>query len=256
MNTTSKIVIVIAAIVMFVIAAFAANYYLSEAGQGKPSIAIALLAPAAKNGAQNTLSLKITAYGSSVSGVTIHLSSDAFNQASTSSFDIAANSTVNVPCKVNLANVASGNHEVAISYEYSGSNGLISSSPQSIYVIPNTEITGEHWPRQWYNVGGFGEKSTITQNDNTTFYFSVKNDDSWTCSGLTATATLPAGTIGLTVTPQTVDLGKFGPTGTNGEFTFGFASHNAPTGTYTFTVHVFSGQYEAFAKTFTLWVTS
>jgi hypothetical protein len=169
---------------------------------------------------------------------------------------VAANRTIIVPCSVNMANVASGNHSVAISYEYSGSDGPTNDISQSIYVIPNVEITGEQWPRQWYNVAGVGEKSTITPNDNTTFYFNVKNEDPWTCSGLTATATLPTAAIGLTIAPQTIDLGNFGPSGTNGQFTLSFTSHSTPTGTYVFTVHIFSGPFEAFNKTFTLWVKS
>jgi hypothetical protein len=235
------IIVAIAAVVIFVL------YYKPELES--PELAFSLLTSSGKAGESATLTLSATNNGNYTHKVTVHLVSDAFDETSSDPTNVPANQSVNINLNVNINEVDNGEYGITIGYQYDGMNGMVSANSETFYVLPSVQIVEEHWP-------GIGilEKSHIKRNDQTTFYFKVKNDISSNCRDLTAKLTLPSGVSGLTVAQSTCALDALGPQGKSGEYQFDFTSQNTPPGTYEFTVQIFSGQYEAYNKQFTIWV--
>ena len=150
--------------------------------------------------------------------------------------------------KVN--DVASTDYPVTITYTYDGGSTESVSNPPMFHVVPKFELVSQHW---YWPPLALQEKSHIGQNDNTTLYFTVKSDTSLTSSDLSIQASAQSGTIGLAITPNTINIDPIGPIGTK-EYSLGFKSTNMPPGTYPITIQVFSGAYEAGTLQVTLWV--
>ena len=248
--STGIAIVMIAAVVLAIVSE---NANSANTHQSPSNLSISLLTTSGESGTTTKLAISITNSGSAASGVSVILQSDAFNQISTKPENVDANSSITVEPQAAVNQVQIGNHKVEISYQYSGSKE-INAGQQNFYVTPSIQIADAQWPRQFYNLGGLGEKSTIKPKDTTTFYFKIQNEEPQTCTGLTATATLPAGSIGLITTPTSLTLDPLGPQGTSKQYSFGFTSNSTPTGTYNFVVTVYSDGYEAYSKTFTIWV--
>ena len=188
-----------------------------------------------------TLNVSISNTGGDAKGVSVSLNSDAFSQLSTIQVDVPASQTVYAQCKVQIKDVNSQEYSVSI---VCSCNGAENTSNSQFYVLPAIGIVNV----RWYQVGFIvlSDKSTIGPNDNTTIYFKITSQStSWTYTvQLSATATVPGNTQGLTITPSSIALGSPGPQGTSNEYSFGLRTHNTPNGKYVITIHVLAGSYE------------
>lgn len=191
----------------------------------------------------STLNVSISNVGGEAKGVSVTLSSNAFSQVSSNAVDVPANQTRFAQCNAQIKDVANGEYGVTISCNYNGAGQVSTNNNSKFYVLPSIGFNTVH-----FVVVGFiitSEKSTIGQNDNTTLIFKIKSDSvNSTYTSLSATATMPQGTQGLTITPYSLALDNIGPQGTSNEYSFAVNTHNTPLGQYTITIHVFSAQYE------------
>ena len=243
----SKLLAVLIIVILAIVALVAYSYF--NQNNGSPNLTFDFPSSSGKASEQTTLTLNITNHGFEAKGVVVHLASEAFDHASSNPTDILSNQSASVSFELTVNDVPNGDYGVTITYEYRGISEVKNGNSESFYVIPSVQIVDEHWSGL-----GIFEESKIKQNDNTIFYFKIKNDLTSTYTGLTATVKLPPNTLYLTITPPTVVLDSLGPTGTSREYTFTFASNGTPPGTYDFEVQIISGQYEAFKDTFTIWV--
>lgn len=247
-----------AILVLAVIAAAIIFNFNRGGGQNSPVLTFNLETLSGKVGESPQLSVSIRNDGGEAKGVIVNLVSDAFDKASSNSIDVPANQTKNVQCNVHIKDVANNEYSVTISYQYNGGVETPSSNTALFQVVPSIEIVGVQWPRP-FGYPLVPEKSTIGRNDNTTLFFQIKSHSAvWTYTHLSATATVQSSTVGLTITPNSINLEDIGPSGTSKQYSFGLFSSNMPPGTYAITIHIFSigqhGQYEAVNSSVTLTV--
>lgn len=225
-----------------------ALYCISIGQAGTSEITANLVTSSSKAGEKTYLAIEVTNVGSALKGGSLTVSSDAFKQATTELFDVSANGSVTVPVNVEINDVKNGQYEVRIFYD----NKRVNGDSDALYVIPKIEIVDEHWASPGLDdiAHGYLENSRIGANEQTTFYFKIQNILKSSYSGLTAKITIDA----IAVSPTTLPLSPIGPEGKSAEYTFDFQSVNTPPGTYTFTIQLFSEEYEALSETHTLWV--
>lgn len=249
-NPIVKVVCVIIVAVILIAAVVALMSY-SNQPKEQPSLQVSLQTLSGKTGDSPTLNFRVTNDGGDATGVIVSISSSAFSQGSTNKIDISAGHNADVSCKVKVNDVASNDYPVTITYTYDGGSTATANSSSTFHVVPKLEIVNQHW--DWPFLAP-QEKSHVGPNDSTTLYFKVKSDTTLTCNDLSIQAAAQPGTIGLAITPNTMDIDPIGPTGTSKEYSLGFKTTNMPPGTYTITIKAFSGADEAATLDVTLWV--
>lgn len=187
------------------------------------------------------VNVRISNSGGAATSVRVYLNSDAIISYNSWNRPILSGESKSFWVSITPADVENRNYSVRIWVAFSDSSGNRESAVVAgqIYVDPDIEVTNISWEGA---LGGFGGKSTITENDSTRLLFKIHSGSPQaTYRGLNASLRADVYAQGLVLSPAEVVLSELGPKGTSGEYAFTIESRDTPPGDYPLTIQVFSG---------------
>jgi hypothetical protein len=189
----------------------------------------------------------VTNSGGDATGVSAVIVSEAVS-GSSSEVDVKQGSTTGVMITIAGKDVQDGTYTVTVFLQYSDFFGAHKTSSQgaSIYLLPNVELSDVRFkPTILHPLG----KSGIGTQDTTSVLFKVHSKStSVLYNGLSAKATLTINVPGISIDPSSVQIGTLGPNGRTTDYSVQISTNNAPPGTYSLQISLYSKDNQLVAQ--------
>jgi len=235
-------------IIVIVVAAVGISLWVFLPKLEPSDLSFSLNLPSSISGGQpGVATATVTNGGGDATGVSAVIVSDAVS-GSSSEVDVKQGSTTGIMITITGKDVQDGSYAVTVFLQYSDFFGAHKTGSQeaSILLVPNVELSDVRFkPTILHPLG----KSGIGTQDSTSVLFKVHSKStSVLYRGLYVKASLSINVPGISIDPSSIQIGALGPNGLTGDYSVQISTNNAPPGTYSLLISLYSKDNQLVAQ--------
>jgi len=235
-------------IVLLLIAAFVAYLTIIRPIITPAQLSFSIDLPKAISAGQSvTTDVVVSNDGGDAKEVTVVVASDAIESVSGRE-NVKEGSQVKISLVITGEDVQDGPHDVEVYLQYSDGLGshTTASKHSPIYLIPNAELVDVRFEFDIFQPFG---KSNLGKTDSTSLLFKTHSKSSRVVyTGIWSKLSLSIAVPGISVNPSSIQIEPIGPNGMTGDYRFSIITDNAPSGTYSLTIALYSKDNQLIAQ--------